>query len=361
MIHKSIKRKNLVVIKFIFKKNYTMPSRYIDIGANLLDPMFRGIYRGSIKHASDLDTVLHRATLSGLSSIIITASDLIDSRRALHLCRTINSSKQFPNLRLYSTAGVHPLSTRQLDFIKGKDELFSLDESEDFAPFIQPRPINKIEYIDALRDVIRDGTSDHTIVAIGECGLDFEESRLKFASIETQEKHLLFQLELAREFSLPLFLHNRETNGKLLSILKLERSSKESSIRGVVHSFDGSLDEMESFINEGFFIGLNGCSLRTEESLQVSKSIPLDRLLLETDAPWCSIKPSSPAYKYVTTQFESVKKPEKYEQGKCVKDRCEPCEIVKVAEAIAGARGVDVSLIANAAFENTITLFKLEL
>ena len=90
--------------------------RYIDIGANLLDPMFKGIYRGSVKHSPDLDAVLQRAETNGLRSIIITGTDLVASRRALHLCRTVNASHRFAHLRLYSTVGLHPLSTMQLEF-----------------------------------------------------------------------------------------------------------------------------------------------------------------------------------------------------------------------------------------------------
>lgn len=344
-----------------FQINIEMLNRYIDIGANLLDPMFRGIYRGSAKHSSDLDAVLKRAEMSGLRCIIITGTDLVGSRRALHLCRSVNASNRFTNLRLYSTVGVHPLSTMQLEFDSKQEQDYFPDaeESED-REFIEPRPRNKEEYINALRDVIRDGRSDGTVVAVGECGLDFEESRLKFASRETQEKHLPFQLDLSREFNLPLFLHNRDTAGRLLMILNQDRCRNgEEKGKGVIHSFDGKIEELKATIDAGYYIGLNGCSLRSEENLEMTKQIPLDKLLLESDAPWCSIKPSSPAFRYVTTHFETVKKPEKFEIGKGVKDRCEPCDIIRVAEVLASVQGIPLSVIAEAAYVNSVRLFNL--
>jgi TatD DNase family protein len=103
-------------------------------------------------------------------------------------------------------------------------------------------------------------------------------------------------------------------------------------------------------------IGLNGCGLKTTENCAAAALIPLDRLLLETDAPWCSIKPTSPAYKFTLGAGEGggtgVVKREKFSPGCLVKDRNEPSLTPLVALAFAGLTGVPVELVAKAAEEN---------
>jgi TatD DNase family protein len=188
-------------------------------------------------------------------------------------------------------------------------------------------------------------------VAIGEIGLDYD--RLEFCSKQVQQEYLGLQLDRFTTYShLPLFLHNRSVGPDLLHILK-DRSEKWN---GVVHSFDDSLELAMEFAELGFYIGLNGCSLKTAENMKVAKDLPLDKILLETDCPYCEIKSSHAGFSHIKTTFEK-KTDKKFEFGKMVKSRNEPCQIIQVAEVIAGAKGIGVEEVANACYQNSLALY----
>ena len=298
--------------------------KFFEIGANLLDDMFRGVYNGKQKHAEDILEVLERGKAMGVRRSIVTAGCLDDSIEALKFVRMMH-----PKYELYSTVGVHPTRANELE-----------------------NPVDAERIINKFREIIADGKSDGRILALGECGLDYD--RLQYSSKEVQITAFKLQLNLASEMSLPMFLHNRNTGGDFVQIVREEREKIKCG--GVVHSFDGSLEEMKQLVELGFFIGINGCSLRTEENLLVVAQIPEDFLLLETDAPWCGVKPSHAGSKYVKTDFPR-KKAEKFEPGYMVKDRNEPCTIVQILEIVAAVRGTDPILLAEKVYQNSETLF----
>lgn len=126
-----------------------------------------------------------------------------------------------------------------------------------------------------------------TATAFGEIGLDYD--RLYHATKEDQLTYFAAQLEVAVKVQLPLFLHSRAAaeDFERLLVGKLGDLPR----RGLVHSFTGTVGEMERLVAIGFHIGVNGCSLKTEENLEVVRRIPLDRLQLETDGPWVSLEP----------------------------------------------------------------------
>ena len=140
-------------------------------------------------------------------------------------------------------------------------------------------------------------------------------------------RYFELQLQLCQETKLPLFLHCRAAGKEMLEILQRHNDLIEA--KGVIHSFDGTLEEAQNFIELGYFIGINGCSLKTEENLKVVKELPLSHLLIETDAPWCEIRPTHASSKYISTKFDYkiAKKPDKWVQGGIVKGRNEPCFI----------------------------------
>ena len=139
---------------------------------------------------------------------------------------------------------------------------------------------------------------------------------------------------MAEKFKLPLFLHSRNAAKDLADILRPRIQDLAKAIRssgegrghapprlsddaqghaassealpvGVVHSFTGTLDELKELVEMGLFIGVNGCSLKTEENLAVVKEIPLDRLLLETDSPWCEPRPTHASASFIKQLIDS--------------------------------------------------------
>jgi TatD DNase family protein len=312
--------------------------KFIDIGANLLDEMYKGFYHGSDTpyHPPDIDSVLQRAWESGVEKIVITAGNLEEAKAALAFARTHEN--------LYTTVGVHPTRCSEFDTY----------------------PAGPDAYMSALKAVLADGISDGKIVAIGECGLDYD--RLQFCDAETQKVYFEKQFELARSSNLPMFLHLRAAADDFLDIVQRHVDDFPA---GVVHSFDGTASELENILKiQKLDIGLNGCSLKTEENVSVAKLVPIERLHFETDAPWCDIRPSHAGAASVKTKLGPVKDKKKYEAGCLVKGRNEPCNIRQVYEVVAGfkrgdgnnnnntgeAAGEDLDL-CRAVYTNSLSMF----
>lgn len=133
-----------------------------------------------------------------------------------------------------------------------------------------------------LRTLALEAKESGYATAFGEIGLDYD--RLFLSPKDQQLKYFEAQLDIAVDIQLPLFLHSRaasEDFERLLTprLAKLPRG-------GLVHSFTGTMEEMERLVKLGLDIGVNGCSLKTEENLEVVKAMPLDRIQIETDGPW---------------------------------------------------------------------------
>lgn len=117
-----------------------------------------------------------------------------------------------------------------------------------------------------------------------------------------------------------------------------------------MHSFTGTKEEMQRLVALGLNIGVNGCSLKTEENLDVVKDIPLDYIQIETDGPWCEIRPSHASAKYLSDAppLPKAVKKEKWQKGCMVKGRNEPAAIAHVAHVIAKVKGVSVEEVCEA-------------
>lgn len=293
--------------------------KFIDIGANIADPVYHGNYRGKQAHEDDFDKMIDRAKKYGVKKIMITGGTLSESHHALEAAKFDDC--------LYTTVGCHP--TRSNEF----------DEKEKSPE----------EYLAKLIDLAN--SNKDKVVAVGEMGLDYD--RLQFCSKETQKKYFEKQMELVQETKLPIFLHCREAYEDFAALMSRYRDVIPG---GVVHSFTGTKEEAAKMIDLGFYIGINGCSLKTQENLDAMCSIPTDKLMIETDCPYCDVKATHAGHKYVKTHFEAKKK-ERFDPNMMVKSRNEPCTIIQVLEVMSGARGEDPQALADVMYENTLKLF----
>lgn len=208
-----------------------------------------------------------------------------------------------------------------------------------------------------LRALALEAKQSGHAVAFGEIGLDYD--RLFLSPKDIQLKYFELQLDLAEEMQLPLFLHSRACSEDFERIIKarLEKLPK----RGLVHSFTGTVEEMESLVELGFDVGINGCSMKTEENLAAVKAVPLNRLQIETDGPWCEIRASHASSKHLKDGPAAPKavKKEKWQKGMMVKGRNEPVTIVQVAYVIAQVKGISVREVCEAAWKNSTEMFGL--
>jgi TatD DNase family protein len=322
--------------------------RILFFTTSLLDERYMlGTYRGTVRHVPDIDHVIQRAIQANVRHIIITAGTIDESRKAIQQTRIWNeqynhhqNNNSSGTIRFSCTVGVHPTRCLQVfchpDIVTTttttlSSETIALEYASYEQQQIQEQYTN--DRIQELYDLCLDGIQDHTVVAYGECGLDYD--RLEFCPKPIQQYYLRQQLlEIALPLNLPLFLHNRNVQEDLYITLRniqqqyrgiqtmkcteidengntatttssLFSSSKanveddtkdnvpspfqklqqwDGTYRGVVHSFDDTIELALLFIQElQLYTGINGCSLRTEQNVQTIQQLPITRILLETE------------------------------------------------------------------------------
>ena len=210
-----------------------MSCKYIDIGANLTHKSFR----------SDLEAVQERAAKAGVCQIVVTGTSLRASESALRLAER--------STHLFATAGVHPHEART----------WRTDSAERQRELAQQA----------------------SVVAIGECGLDYNRD---FSPREDQRRAFGDQLALAAELQMPLFLHERDAHGDFVAMM---REVRERIRRAVVHCFTGSRQALHTYLDLDLHIGLTGwiCDERRGMHLREAVAdIPPNRLMIETDSPF---------------------------------------------------------------------------
>lgn len=235
---------------------------------------------------------IERARLAGVTRMINFGDTLESSKRAVDLAEKYEG--------VYAGVGVHP------------EEAHELGSQEDLA--------------------LAEWARHPKVVAIGEIGLDYywvkdTEQR------EVQKRVFVHQLDLARQLHLPVCIHDREAHGDTLSILKKEGRG----LRGVLHCYSGSREMSEEFLALGFYLGVDGpLTFKNAAKLpEIVRSVPLERLLVETDAPYLAPVPK---------------------RGR----QNEPAFVVYVAEKIAELKGISLEKVAEQTTANALALYGLQ-
>lgn len=262
--------------------------KIIDIGVNLMHRSF----------STDRESVIEDARFEGVSPLIMTGTSERSSIEAAKY------ASQYQG-KLYSTAGVHPHDAK------------SCNEKT----------------IDTLRRLAK----QDAVVAIGECGLDYNRD---FSPRDVQRKWFEAQIDLAAELNMPLFLHERDAFTDFTAILERRIGDVPAA---VVHCFTGTEEALDRYLELGCHIGITGwiCDERRGgHLLKLVKKIPSSRLMIETDAPF--LTPRNMA--------------EKPRDG-----RNEPKYLMHILEEIASVLGKDVEDLADETYTTTCRFFGLQL
>ena len=225
----------------------------IDTHCHLDDPRLR----------PQIDEVLERARLAGVSRLITISTDLSDSRVSLELCAKYG--------QLRCALGIHPHNAAGQRASHAPGPV-----AAEAAPPITAR--EQIEQITAL-------AADSAVVALGEIGLDYH---YDFSPRDAQMEVFRGQLTAYAGLNKPLVLHVREAVDDAMAVLE-----EHGNPRGVFHCFTGTADEARRILERGYFISFTGvATFKTADWLrEIIRQTPLDRLLLETDAPYLAPEP----------------------------------------------------------------------
>ena len=173
---------------------------------------------------------------------------------------------------------------------------------------------------------------DPLAVAVGECGLDYNRN---FSSKEDQLAAFSAQVKIAVDLKLPLFVHEREAHADLLMVLD-RPEFKDYLPPVVIHCFTGTAEESKAYLDRGFFIGFTGTICKQERGRplrQLLPTVPLDRIMLETDAPFMGFRKE--------------------------RRRCEPMDLVGVAQCLAEVKGLSMEEVCRTTTSTSLSFFGL--
>lgn len=233
----------------------------------------------------DREEVIKRTLDNGVWAIVV-GTDFENSKKAIEIAEKYNEG-------IYASVGIHP---SDIDIVG-----------------------NRIPDICEL-------AKHPKVVAIGECGLDY-----KFQNSKIQKDLFKQQIELAIKLDKPLMVHCRDCHKDVLEILN---SYKCPELRGDIHFFSGSLEQAQKYFELGFLISFTGVITFTRDYDEIIKKIPLDKIIIETDAPFVAPVPH---------------------RGK----RNEPLYVLEVAKKIAEIRGELYEKILQSTTANALKLFRI--
>lgn len=191
-------------------------------------------------------------------------------------------------------------------------------------------PVDAIDFSDEKYTWLRELSGHPKVVALGEMGLDYHWDK---SPKDVQKDVFARQITLAKDVDMPIIIHNREATEDVIEILQKEDAHK---VGGIMHCYNDSVDYVDACLEMNFYISLGGPVTFKNAPLpkEVAKYVPLDRLLIETDAPFLAPHPN---------------------RGK----RNEPAYVTYVAEEIARLRGISVEEVAAKTTENAKRFFRL--
>jgi TatD DNase family protein len=259
--------------------------QWFDIGVNLLDRRF------------DAQGVIARASEQSVTQACVISSSLEETISAQSFVREHNERVGYQ--QLVYTAGVHP------------------HYADDFCD----------DVVTHLKQIM----SDENMVAIGECGLDFNRN---FSSKENQLNAFEAQLKFAAENKKTIYLHERDAFEEQIQLLEKYLPDIPNAI---VHCFTGTTQQLETYLELGCYIGITGWVCDDKRGLELQeavKHLPLERLLLETDSPYLFPKNVKPRAK-----------------------NNEPCFLPHIARKVAQLKGVELQELSKISLENSHKVF----
>ncbi|XP_058805091.1 3'-5' ssDNA/RNA exonuclease TatD isoform X3 [Phymastichus coffea] len=287
-------------------ENYVL----VDVGANLTNK----------KYNRDLDSVVQRAKDAGVQKIMVTGASIRSSKEALRLTRI------YPG-NLYSTAGVHPHDAKSWEDSETLEELESIAKNPE-------------------------------CVAIGECGLDYNRD---FSEPEIQRSVFDKQVELACRLNKPLIIHERGAQGDVLEVLNRYIKCLPPVL---IHSFVGTAEEAQLYLDQGFYLGITGylCKDKSDSGVRQLLEeglVPLDRILVETDAPF--MYPNTRASKLPAHVKDALTaRSLTFLLRYCTFQRNEPCALPAIVEMVAAFMRKSPEEVALATAFNALKLFGLD-